>query len=223
MYETTLKISFISAWHIGSGLGDGAVADAVLNRDIHGLPWIPGSAVKGALREASWRLALCERDCENPLAWLTEFFFGKRSDAADLNKCGRLYIGSACLDSEISAWLLSLPANQRKELASDLTTIRQQTKLNPDKTVAAGSLRSLECGIPGVSFFASIKAELEPDWIGWFERFLQALCANVKSIGGYRSRGLGKCRFQTPLLKSGPAAVPDDLPASLLRHKPEKP
>lgn len=222
IYETTLRISFLSAWHVGSGLGNGAIADAILNRNACGLPWIPGTAIKGALREASWRLALCEDDCANPMSWLTSFFFGGCGNASDSNRPGRLYIGSASLDHEISALILSLPDNQRQDFMDGMTTIRQQTKLNPDKTTAPGSLRSIECGIPGLSFFASVRAELEPDWTDWFERYLQTLCANVKSIGGYRARGLGRCRVQTPLLKSGPMTVPDDLPASLLSLKPEK-
>lgn len=221
-YKTTLRLSFLSSWHIGSGLGNGAIADAVLNRDAQGLLWIPGTAIKGALREASWRLALCDNDCENSLGWLTEFFFGKSSDAENVNKPGKIHIGSGGLDKEISAWLLSLPDDQRKDFVDRLTTIRQQTRLNPDKTVVDGSLRSIECGIPGIAFRASLEARIEPDWTDWFENYLRTLCANVKSVGGYRSRGLGGCVLKAALRKTAPARVPDDLPASLLRHKPEK-
>ena len=219
MYTTTLSISFISAWHIGSGLGNGAVADAVLTRDANGLPWLPGTAVKGALREASWRLALCDMA---GLSWLSDFFFGKPGSDEEQDRPGRLRLGSGTLAGGLAQWLASQDERERKSFVSDMTIVRQQTRLNDDRTVVPHSLRSVECGIPGISFTASLEALLEPDWEEWFGLYLTALCANVKSMGGYRSRGLGRCRMSHALAASGPAAVPASLPPGLLKHKPEK-
>lgn len=219
MYKTTLSISFISAWHVGSGLGDGAIADAVLTRDANGLPWLPGTAIKGALREASWRLALCDRAA---LSWLSDFFFGRPGNDEGQDRPGRLRLGAGSLDGSLAAWLSSQDEAARKDFVSDMTITRQQTRLNDDKTVAAHSLRSIECGIPGISFTASLEALLEPDWEEWFGKYLSALCANVKSIGGYRARGLGRCRMSHSLAAAGPVSVPYTLPKSLLKHKPEK-
>lgn len=219
MYKTTLSISFVSAWHVGSGLGDGAIADAVLNRDANGLPWLPGTAIKGALREASWRLALCDRD---GLSWLSDFFFGRPGNDEGQDRPGRLRLGAGSLDGDIAAWLLGYDEAARKDFVSDMTVIRQQTRLNDDKTVVAHSLRSVECGIPGINFTASLEALIEPDWEEWFGQYLTALCANVKSMGGYRSRGLGRCRISHAHAAKGPVRVPSSLPQGLLKHKPEK-
>lgn len=46
-------LTFLSDWHIASGLGNAAIADSVLHKDINGLPCISGRAVKGALREGA--------------------------------------------------------------------------------------------------------------------------------------------------------------------------
>lgn len=219
MFETTLRITFISEWHIGSGFGSGAVADAVINRDVHGIPWIPGSAIKGALREASWRLALCD---EKNLKWLTEFFFGKQSQSIDINRPGRVFAGDGHLAPDLYDYLLEMDSLQRKECVEDMTVIRQQTELDRDKIVVPQSLRAIECGIPGLTFLASFEASLDPDWEPWFSGYLRAICACVKSVGGYRSRGLGRCHISPVDSGKEPVTLPGPIPASLSQLKPGK-
>ena len=54
MNTKTIKyvIEFYSDWHCGSGLASGAEADAVVIKDKHGLPYVPGKTLKGLVREA---------------------------------------------------------------------------------------------------------------------------------------------------------------------------
>jgi hypothetical protein len=52
----TYSISLSGRWHAGSGLGRGTADRAVL-RDIAGAPYVPGSHIKGLLRDRCERLA----------------------------------------------------------------------------------------------------------------------------------------------------------------------
>lgn len=193
MYETEIRIEFLSDWHIGSGLGDGAIADAVLARDSKGIPTIPGSAVKGALREGAWRLGLCDQG----LAALPDFFFGTASETRASNQPGIVCVGQASLDKSLRSWLEG--QDNRSVYIQDMTTIRQQTRLDARKMVVPHSLRSIECGIPGLIFTSQLAVAAPAGTDAWLEAYFNAVCACVKSIGGYRSRGIGRCR----LLPSG--------------------
>lgn len=48
-----IKINFLSDYMISSGMGDGFLSDSMLVRDSNGIIYIPGRAVKGALREGA--------------------------------------------------------------------------------------------------------------------------------------------------------------------------
>lgn len=56
--ELTLEIKYSSKWRSGSGEG-GLVADRLIRRDARGWPYLPGSTIKGVIREDCeklWRL-----------------------------------------------------------------------------------------------------------------------------------------------------------------------
>ncbi len=61
MPTCTLKFELSSYWHIGSGLGSDAIADAVVVRDVDQLPVLPGRTIKGLLRDAMELAALSGR------------------------------------------------------------------------------------------------------------------------------------------------------------------
>lgn len=191
MPEYELKIDFISDWHIGSGLGDGAIADSILNRDANGLPWIPGRAIKGALREGAWRLALCRKDLEE----LVSYLWGSNSQDKISNQPGRLAVGPGKLPDDLANWLLGQDRGTRAEFVSDMTIIRKQTALDANRMVKPHSLRAIECGIPGLYFTSSLSIEASELKDDWLRPYLAAVCASVKSIGGDRARGLGRCKF----------------------------
>ena len=46
------KITFLSDWHAGSGLGSGADADAVVIKDANNLPYLPGKTIKGLIKDS---------------------------------------------------------------------------------------------------------------------------------------------------------------------------
>lgn len=210
--HNTIVITFISEYHISSGLGDGHWADSMLIRDNNGLPYLPGRAVKGALREAAWRLGQCRQDLQ-----VMEFLlWGTRSTSRETNKQGCLRVGQGNLPAHLQAQLLALDADLRDTVVRDMTIRRIQTALDGNGQVVTSSLRTLECGIPGLSFIASLEIpdSTIPDCISeaWLGEYLRAVCAAVKSMGGSRSRGLGMCRVA--LLPDTPHS-PVSLPAPL--------
>ena len=194
--RSKLTVTFLSDWQISSGIGDGYLADSMLVRNDKGLPYIPGRALKGALREGAWILSKSGRkDLKDAL----DLFFGtgkdNRKDNPKENHSGITYIRSAQLPEALTS-LLPEDRGACEGVISDLTCNRIQTALEDDQ-VKDGSLRSAECGIPGLVF----ESELEIDSTGlkvsdeWIKQYFTAVCAAVKSMGANRSRGLGNCEI----------------------------
>lgn len=213
MLECAIRIRFISDWQISSGLGNGPVADSVLIRDDNGIPYIPGRAVKGALREGAWRLGLCRND----LAKLVNYLWGTASTERISNVPGRLTAGSAYLPQDLENWLLGLDPVERSEFVSDMTILRAQTALDKNRQVVPKSLRSLECGIPGIYFTSHICVNASEIPADWLNVYLGAVCASVKSMGADRARGLGDCELYPVDRPSGKITVPPPLDMTILQ------
>ena len=54
--EAVVVVNISGWWHAGTGRGGGEDADALVARDCHGLPFLPGRHLKGLLRDACFRL-----------------------------------------------------------------------------------------------------------------------------------------------------------------------
>ena len=54
MSNKTYQIQFqiTSYWQAGTGRSGGALVDSLVNKDINGLPFLPGRTIKGLLRQA---------------------------------------------------------------------------------------------------------------------------------------------------------------------------
>jgi CRISPR/Cas system CSM-associated protein Csm3 (group 7 of RAMP superfamily) len=184
-------ITFTSDWHTGSGLGDSHAADAVLARDADGLPFLGGRAVKGALREGARRLGLCRDD----LSRCERIFFGSNSAESVSNTPGRIRVSAAGLPEHIRRLVCEQGGQERLGLVRHMTVHRRQTALE-NGMVKDGTLRTLECGIPHMAFSGHLDVDLQGLDISeaWATAWLHAVCAAVKSMGGHRSRGLGRCR-----------------------------
>lgn len=192
MIEKKLQITFLSDWQVGSGLGDGHLADTVVSRDHDGLPVISGRALKGALREGAWRLALCRED----LGPVETYLWGGRSDTRESTRTGRLRVGMGHLPEDMRQALIRCNKVERETYVGDMMCRRSLTALEPDRTIKSGSLRTLECGIPGVTF-ESILTLAETSGLDekWLTDYFRSVCAAVKSMGAHRARGLGNCRI----------------------------
>ena len=185
----TLNVTFLSDWQVSSGIGDGHWADSMLARDGDGLPYIPGRALKGALREGAHRLGLCRAD----LAEAEAALWGTRAAPGSPTSPGLLQVSPGILAGGIREAILSSPPD-RDAFVRDLTCRRVQTALDDDRQVIDRTLRKLECGIAGLQFTAGLDIAIGKESEAWIGAYLRAVCAAVKSMGGNRSRGLGLCR-----------------------------
>ena len=192
--QRKIVIKFLSEWQVSSGIGDGYLADNKISRDSNGFPYIPGRAVKGALREGATLLSGCEG--RDDLKNVNEIIFGTASQDDKVNQAGIIRVGGAHLDEDLASFLNSLDDDSKLGVLKDMISYRSETRLKEDKQVVDGSLRRLECGIPELELEADIEIEnssaLSEEWL---DSYLSAVCAAVKSIGGDRARGLGKCRI----------------------------
>lgn len=196
--EKQITIKFLSSWHIGSGLGDGYRTDSKLVRDSFGLPFVPGRVLKGALREGAIKLSAIRDDFRRAETAI----FGSRDDSLKSNQTGAITVNSGEISEEFKDIFLHESISSRELLVRDMLELRTQTALTEAKLTKKGSLRNIECGIPGLEFTAEISINESDDlykMIGqgcdhqWIEKYFKAIISSVKSIGGNRSRGLGKC------------------------------
>ncbi len=202
--EDRLHILFCSDWHAGSGLGESHLADAVLNRDADGIPILTGRTVKGALREGAWRLSqVAGRD---DLKDAVEEFWGGMSTRED-RPAGRLFVSPAELPRDVRDWLLSLDRGKRAECVSLLASRRAQTAIEAG-VARKGSLRTIECGMPGLEFTARIFLDVPAGEEDWCRRYMACVCAAVKSMGASRARGLGQCLLFLEGGTAGRVALP---------------
>ena len=218
--NSVIAITFLSEYQVSSGLGDGHWADSWLVRDHNGLPYLPGRAVRGALREAAWRLGQCRED----LRLVESLLWGTRSTNRVSNRQGILRVGQGELPSELKDSLVQIPPSERETVIRDMSVIRVQTAL-VNGQVKATSLRTIECGIPGLTFLSEVGIAdgLVPSCLNkeWLKDYLRAVCAGLKSMGGNRSRGLGRCevRMLDDTVSAGRIQLPSPLDTSLLKEE----
>lgn len=208
--EYKIKLTFTSEWLVASGIGDGYVADSELTRDSNGIFFIGGRALRGALRESAWRLSLCREDLKKA----ENFFFGTASTAVENEKSGCLTVGEGLLSDGMHEYLTALSLAERSEALQDLVAYRVQTSLEANrKLVKKGSLRTLQCGVAGISFEfpVIVDADINPEFMN---DYLLCLCALTRSVGSNRARGLGYCELKLfnssgkSLLKKGEQNLP---------------
>ena len=192
--QRKIVIKFLSDWQVSSGIGDGYLSDNKISRDTDGFPYISGRAIKGALREGANLLGRC--DGREDLKKVNEIIFGTASQDDKINQSGLIRVGGAHLEEDLISLLKRLDETEREDSLKDMFSYRSETKLKDDKQVSEGSLRRLECGIPEIELEADIEIENHSSLSEkWLDLYLTAVCAAVNSIGGGRSRGLGKCKI----------------------------
>ena len=207
---TQLKIEFLDFWHAGTGIGKGALVDALVEKDSKGLPYLPGKTIKGILREAirgAVEFKWIDEDSENQL-------FGTRSTAqtskeTETNlsrhetKAGLIQISDATIEPGVYEWFV---ANQDKipHLFKNIyqTSIKhtEDTETNFGwGTAVDGSLRGLEVTVP-MTLFAEIDVVDSKEQSRVIDAINKSLSL-VTAMGAGRSRGLG--RVNVALLGEG--------------------
>jgi len=197
----TLEIKMQSPFRVGSGLGFAWKLDHLAVRDARGLPYIPGSTLKGLLRHACQRLALTlARDSYGKICQTMEHvrpclpgeepciicrLFGSRF------REGSLKFGDALLSPAEAERLLQERLAAPRPPGTGPGESRTQVKLSRIRRVAEPEL--LFCGevLPeGLTFIAKVKGEL--DACG--EELLRNGARLLTHLGAQKNRGLGYCR-----------------------------
>lgn len=199
-----LEFDIHGFWHVGTGRGAGANADAVVLRDEVGLPFVPGKQVKGLLREAVELAENCKKGISKGRAkrWFgssIEDALPGQSFTPDTREAsmeamrfatnpGELFVGSAVLGKgrpaaeRWRAW-----AKDNGPLVAEMFRAFASTKIEADGIVAEGALRSIEVVVP-MKLYAELRGPANGQWM---TEILPALSL-IDGVGGHRSRGFGR-------------------------------
>jgi CRISPR/Cas system CSM-associated protein Csm3 (group 7 of RAMP superfamily) len=173
--DINYKLTFLSDWHVGSGLSGGAEADAILLKDKNDLPYLPGKTIKGLVRDA-----IADMKDAGQLETELESIFGSE---------GNHEIRVASFSNvEIKDEYEEIVSNN---LSDYLYRIIASTKIEENGIASQGSLRSIEVCLP-VTLDGKI-SNIETEEINTI--FKQALKL-VRSAGVNRNRGLGRCKIE---------------------------
>lgn len=169
--------------HIGTGMSRIGGPDRLIRQDAHNEPYIPGEAVKGAIRGSAERLA----------GWLSGHVPGDNADSAPRNPVlRRIFQTSSIYTCDV--WWRFEPALKHKGSASPRTELAS-TAIDPDSEVAKDhTLRVMEALWGGVLFKGRIEA-FAADWSEPARQDLLFLCAAVlatEGIGGKKGIGFGR-------------------------------
>lgn len=176
-------ITFLSDWHTGSGLGSGAKADAIVVKDEHNLPFLPGKTFKGLLKDAIEDMKDVQRSLIN--VELVEKLFGKENEDKS-TQAGDLFFSNA-----------TLPENEQAEISEELSEFlyrtMSSTTIDENGVAKEGSLRTMEVTVP-LTLGGEISAtdEFSEDE----KDLLRKAMLWTRSLGSNRNRGLGRCKIE---------------------------
>ncbi|NLE46315.1 MAG: hypothetical protein GX620_16475 [Chloroflexi bacterium] len=203
--DINYRIEFESAFHLGTGMR-GGIVHRLVARDPDGLLYIPGSTLKGALRDRCTRLAEC-LDIETPTLheedWrevfgdtdMVQFIFGSRF------RPGQVYFDDALLSQE-SRELFGVGSDSTRS-GAQVPQTEQRTRVSLSRltrTAQPGRLFTSEYGLQGLSFDGRITGLIEgtplfESSIGTFPLLLLvAGLVSLDRLGADKSSGAGRIR-----------------------------
>lgn len=185
--QMSLEIRIQSYWHSGSGRGEGPGADAVVVRDPHDLPYLPGRHIKGLLRHAMQFL----EDQRHVDPGTTARIFGwdgqgEKDGGRYATQPGRIRIGRGQLPE---AWRRYAATDEAAAALPNLYCELSSTALE-DGVARTGSLRTLEVVVP-LTLTAAVEGDIDQDDV----QALKRAAALVRAVGANRTRGLGRARL----------------------------
>ena len=191
--EYHLTFELLSYWHIGNGSEAGAYADALVLKDSHGLPYIPGKSIKGLLRQA-FMTANDNQWFGTPSCELMQLLFGDEKRSGEQAQ-GLIQLSSAHISAPEVAFF-----TQQPEAKSHLYQVLHSTAINEETGVAQEtSLRSMEVAVPMTLTAILTLNTLHPEYArpenqvcGQFGAWLSQAVTLVTELGAKRHRGLGK-------------------------------
>jgi CRISPR-associated RAMP protein (TIGR02581 family) len=202
----------LNEMHIGSGRGDGTT-DALVVKDINGIPYIPGSSLRGVIRSEIERIAaslglnpcmlIKDNNCVTTSRNLQDNFkeILKVKDYSEiddfLNDSSKVcpvcrLFGSTVVASKIK--VTDLPMDR----LNSNTTVRHGVAINRDTDTAQKKAKFDFETVPlGSKFtFELIGENLTDDDLALLAVGIQEMVDGNFWIGGNTARGLGKCKLK---------------------------
>ena len=183
--QTTIEI--LSYWHAGTGLGLGALADAITLKNENHIPYLPGKTIKGLFREAFNIL----EETENIPPNTTVNLFGEATTSDEKEEIteaqpGKCFFSNANVSKELNQYLSG--NENAKECMYDIIS---STKLDENGIAQDKSLRTIEVCLPvTLSAIIDIK-DSDSNTLDYFQK----ASGLIRSLGSHRHRGLGRCRI----------------------------
>lgn len=168
------EIEFYSNWHCGSGLAAGADVDALVIKDMNGLPYVPGRTLKGLLRDASAILSDDEK--------IISTVFGVSGDEVG-HKTGCAFFGNATLPSTEYQYIVE------QGLAPHLYQTFASTSIDENGIAKDNTLRKIETVVP-----CKLEGEILNIPEG-AEKTIEEAMSFIKRMGTGRNRGYGRCKI----------------------------
>lgn len=208
---TTLRITFASDWHVGTGAGVPGDVDAVVRRDDDGLPVVPARTVLGMWRDGCERVAAALGD---PWPDWVEVLFGRarrRAEPGRAPRAGALSVRTARLDDGLRAALRAEP-----DLVAALFPVRPGVRIDRGTGQArTGTLRAVEVARTGLTLHAPYALD-DAGWDDAQRRTAAVLLTlgaeQVRAVGGHRRRGLGACAWALPVADDVARVLAADAP-----------
>lgn len=189
------KLVFHTDWHSGSGQSRGADVDALVVKDVDGLPFIPGKVMKGLLREAMEELMFLNgKDADDEYRQAMIDFFGNSTDRNMIQQVvekdyecmvrGSGFFTNAVLQDSVTVEILKNHAERF------LYRGISRTKIDTNGLAVNQSLRRMEVVVPCVLYgeIHQIPEILKAD--------LASSLGYIKRMGLGRNRGLGRCSIE---------------------------
>jgi len=221
-YRLTARVVAVTAMRVGAGKAqDPAATDQPIMRDAMGRPFLPGSAVKGALRSGLESVLRGLAGSQRRGLWSCDIFVdqgdherctipfeperGAAREAPDLNKvretlcttCG--LFGSSYFAGRV--FVHDLPLVDGSMLR---TEVRDGVGINRDlRTAQDGIKYDTEVVPPGTQFALEILLEnVSPLQRALLMQTLAFLDEGLIMLGGMTSRGLGRVRLEQQKIES---------------------
>jgi len=214
--------------HIGGGdteMHIGGIDDQVVKDPVSGLPYIPGSSLKGKIRSLlEWKLGLVLASDGKPFSFKQLKDGGVNADAGNLL---RLFGGAPDKEAEgeikaigptrLAFWDCALNKTWKEEVLDKRNLLATETKTENSidrisGTAANGAIRQTERVIAGsqFDFRLSLKVHDGEDLLPLLLQGLKLL--ELDSLGGSGSRGYGKIEFKDLKIIDGEALTLPDNP-----------
>ena len=195
-----IRIEVQGYWHAGSGRGAGPGADAVVVRTPAGLPYLPGRALKGLIRDAA---RIAEQAGRLDQGRTASLFGGRSRGAAEGagKGMGRFGVAAGALrfsdarigvdDDKQQIWEDWADTGRGRKLVGGLFDHISSTAMDENGLADERTLRTVEVTVP-MQLHAFVEPIPDNDPGDW-QSDLRLVLPLIRTLGSKRSRGFGRC------------------------------